>query len=758
MRICIRVFYFFVAICVLSSSVGSFLFAQAHGSLSGTVADPSGAPVAGATVVLRNKAMGTTQKATTDGSGHYSFHNLPEGGYSLEAAAPDFQSASQDVEVKTGSATMLDFHLALSKIEQKVQVSAAAAYARTLTDLPVSATVLPREEVLDTPGRSIEESLRYVAGVNLQRDNSDVIFPLNPSIAMRGIGVGDTATRSLVLMDQLPLNGGFFGTVFWNRVPKYSVEQIEVVRGASSSLFGSFAEGGVVNIITHVPEKREFTLDATYGQNDRFKGTAQYGDQVLNGKLAYSLTANYYQTRGYFQYPKDQLVPIDERLSADMTALQGRFDFKFSDAVKAFVRAGNDNQNRQGGIHLQKTNVDVPDVGGGLVFDLKNNGLVDVRGFYAHEDFRVDNVRVVDDDETFVSNRHHTNSNLFGFSSQWSKPLKGIFSHFTAGADFRRVNGLNNQDVFNEPDALASVILGGGIQTSVGTFGEISLRPTDRIEVLASLRFDHFSETDGRIVTDDTPDQFPDRTFNVASPRVSVRYQFSRPVALRASYYQGFRAPTLAERYRSFETPTFRGLSNPDLKEERLRGGEVGVDINVGRISGQVNFFYNRLSDFVGSAEVGDVDGKFTVINSNIGAIRSEGVEFIGSVRLTNRFSLLANYAYTDGKVTEGELTGNALEGAPRHVASLGFHYAGRRGESFDLRARHVDKAFQDITNEEFMDSHFVVDLFGSYPVHRHVSLVLEAENLLNRQYISDGFGQTLAAPRQISGGVRLHF
>jgi len=56
------------------------------------------------------------------------------------------------------------------------------------------------------------------------------------------------------------------------------------------------------------------------------------------------------------------------------------------------------------------------------------------------------------------------------------------------------------------------------------------------------------------------------------------------------------------------------------------------------------------------------------------------------------------------------------------------------------------------------MDSHFVVDLFGSYPVHRHVSLVLEAENLLNRQYISDGFGQTRAAPRQISGGVRLHF
>ena len=758
MHTCIRVLCLLIVAFVLSSVGGSFAFGQTTGSLIGVVTDPSGTPVMGASVTLQSTVLGAPQKTTTDDAGRYRFQNLTDGSYSVQVEAQGFQLSSQNGDVKAGSSVRLDFRLLLSTIEQKVQVNAAAAYARTLTDLPVSATVLPREEVLDTPGRTIEESLRYVAGVNLQRDNSDVIFPLNPSISMRGIGVGDTATRSLVLMDQLPLNGGFFGTVFWNRVPKYSVEQVEVVRGASSSLFGSFAEGGVVNVVTHVPEKRELTVDATYGQNDRFQGTAQYGDYLLNGKVAYSLTANYYQTRGYFQYPKDQLRPIDERIAADMTALQGRFDFKFSDTVKAFFRAGNDNQNRDGGVRLEKTNVDVPDVGGGLVFDLKRNGLVDVRGFYSHEDFRVDNVREVDDNDTFVSNRHHTNSNLFGFSSQWSRPLRGAFSHFTAGVDFRRVDGLNNQDVFNEPQILASTILGGGTQTSVGIFGEISIHPVDRLEVLASLRFDHFSETDGRIVTNDTPDLFPDRTFNVASPRISARYQFSQPVALRASYYQGFRAPTLAERYRSFETPSFRGLSNPDLKEERLRGGEAGVDINAGRFSGQVNFFYNHLSDFVGSAEVGDVDGKFTVINANIGAIRSQGVEFMANVRLHRRLALLADYTYTDAKVIEGEFSGNDVEGAPRHVASLGLHFAGLRGESFDIRGRWVDKTFQDISNEGVMGDHFVADLFASYPVHHHVDLVLAAENLLNRQYVADGFAQTLGAPRQISGGVRLHF
>jgi len=732
--------------------------AQEGGSVRGSVSDPSDAAVPETKVTLRNKVSGAAAETHTNASGSYQFQNVAPGSYVVEAEANGFGTAIQDVEVRPNAVATRDFHLAILRLEQQIQVSAAASYARSLADLPVSATVVPREELINSAGRSIEESLRYVAGVNLQRDNSDVMFPLNPSIAMRGIGVGDTATRTLVLLDELPINGGLFGTVFWNRIPKYSVEQIEVVRGASSSLFGSYAEGGVVNIITHVPEKREVTLDATDGQNDRFQGTAQYGDALMNGALAYSLTANYYQTNGYFQYPKDQLRPIDERINADMTSFQGRADVRFSNTAKGFFRAGYDDQDRGGGIRLEKTNIDVPDVAGGAAFDLGSAGLADLKGFYAHENFKIDNVRVVDDNNTFVSNRHHTNSNLFGFSTQWSKAFKGPLAHVSGGVDFRHVDGQNNQDVFNSPNSLDSVIVGAGTQTSVGLFGEASLRPTDKVELLGSLRLDHFSETDGRIVTDGTPDLFPERTFNVVSPRVAVRYQFSKPVALRAAYYQGFRAPTLAERYRSFETPTFRGLSNPNLKEEHLHGGETGVDISVGRFFGQINFFYNRLEDFIGSAEVGDVGGKFTVINSNVGTIRSRGTEFIGNVRLTNWLTATADYTYTDAKVIDGELAGNDVEGAPRHVASLGLSYLAPRGAKFDIRGRWVDKAFQDISNEGVMGDHFVMDLFAAYPIQKHLDLLFVAENLLNRQYIADGFGQTLAAPRQISGGVRLHF
>ena len=100
------------------------------------------------------------------------------------------------------------------------EVISATRYERPLSGLPLSATVITREDILNSPGRAIDDSLRDVAGVQLPFDSADVVFPLIPSIAMRGIGVGDTATRSLVLVDGIPINGGFFGNVFWNRVPK----------------------------------------------------------------------------------------------------------------------------------------------------------------------------------------------------------------------------------------------------------------------------------------------------------------------------------------------------------------------------------------------------------------------------------------------------------------------------------------------------------------------------------------------------------
>ena len=641
-------------------------------------------------------------------------------------------------------------------VELPPVVVSATRSERPLEGLPVSASVINRRDLIESPSRTVDDAIRAAPGVQLPLDGTTSIFPLQPSIAMRGMGVGDTATRALVLVDGLPINGAFFGNVFWNRAPKQTIDRVEVVRGAGSSLYGSYALGGLVNIVTRPAGPKEGVVEGSYGEQNTLQGNLWYGQSVGSG-AAVGFNANYYDSDGYNPFPSNQLEPVNQKISSRLYNLQGRADFTLSGGSTGFLRIGYNNQNWNGAYQLQNTKIEVPDVAGGVTLDLGNRTTLGIRGFYAHEDFRTQNVSVPDPTTSFVSNAHQTTSDDYGLSVVWSKGFDGVISRVTAGADYRYIDGQDNQDIYNVPGVLAANVLGGGKQGALGVFAEASVRPTVDTEILANLRYDDFRDTDGRIVTNGVAQTFPDRSFDVWSGRLAGRYQVIEPLALRASYYSGFRAPTLAERYRSFETPTFRGLSNPDLTRERVTGGDAGFDVHRGPFSAQFSWFYNVLKDFVASAEVGDVGGKFTVQNANIARILSRGVEAGVVHDLTKNWSVFLNYTYTNAKVTEGPFTGNMNEGSPENVFGAGVSYRDAAWNGA-LRARWLSHSYQDISNTALQPANTVVDFFGSYRVKRNVELFLVATNLFNEEYIGDGFGQTLGAPRQVSGGVRLFF
>lgn len=633
-------------------------------------------------------------------------------------------------------------------------VISATRSERPLEGLPVSATVIGREEIALSPGRTVEETLRSVAGVQLPGDNSATIFPLNPSIAMRGLGVGDTATRTLVLVDGLPINGGFFGNVFWNRAPKNTIDRVEIVRGASSSLFGSLAMGGVVNMVTRKPADMGTTAEIQYGEDNTRQGSFAFG-RALGPAAAMGLSADYHRTDGYFQKPANLRQPVNEKLRGDLFNVQGRGDFRFSDAANGFIKFGHNSQERSGGFRLSTSDTKVSDIAGGVDVDLGNRATVMARVFHATENFDVDNVNVPNSSTTFVSNRHRTDSDDLGLSLQWSQGFRGVLSRLGGGVDLRAIDGQNDQDVFNTSGVLSSRILGEGKQFSTGLFGEATLTPSADTEILASLRVDRFRDYDGRLVTNGVAQTFASQAFTKLSPRLAGRYQVTDPVAVRAAYYQGFRAPTLAERYRSFETPTFRSRANASLKEERLTGGDVGLDFRLGKASGQINYFHNVLKDFIASEEVGFTAGKFTVRAANVAELRSRGVELIGDASLMRDLNLSFSYTYTDAEVTAGPLTGNKSEGTPRHMASAGLVYRHGPDTRMNLRGRWLDDSFQDISNESLQDAHFVLDFMLISRMQKNIELFVSATNLFNEQYIAGGFSQTLGQPRRISIGTR---
>jgi outer membrane receptor protein involved in Fe transport len=129
----------------------------------------------------------------------------------------------------------------------------------------------------------------------------------------------------------------------------------------------------------------------------------------------------------------------------------------------------------------------------------------------------------------------------------------------------------------------------------------------------------------------------------------------------------------------------------------------------------------------------------------------------MSEVRLSPRVTLSGHYTLTDAVVTEGDLEGNDVEGAPRHTYAIAGSYTSRVA-TFTMKARFVDDTFQDITNEAPQDAHFIVDFLAAKPIGRRFEIVVTGENLFDDEYIADGFGGSLGPPRQLAGGVRMTF
>ena len=138
------------------------------------------------------------------------------------------------------------------RVAEQVTVTATRGDAR-VGDTPASVATLPRAALDATAAPAVDDALRQVAGFSLfRRAGSRAANPTAQGVSLRGLGASG-ASRALVLADGLPLNDPFGGWVYWARVPRLSLERVEVLRGGASDLYGSGALGGVVQLVTRAP-------------------------------------------------------------------------------------------------------------------------------------------------------------------------------------------------------------------------------------------------------------------------------------------------------------------------------------------------------------------------------------------------------------------------------------------------------------------------------------------------------------------------
>src|SRR5438552_212949 len=259
-------------------------------SLSGKVADPSGAPLVGASLALR--CGNFRQDARTTGDGTYRL-TAPAGSYLIEVNAPGFDMAAETVQLTQPQ--QRDFTLQTGTYSSIITVTepggffAGSSTSATKTDAPLieipqSVSVVTQDQLTSRNVQTVNEAIRYTGGVDVDTYGTETRYDW---INIRGF---DQSTYGLYRDNSRWQSGNVSG-----QIDPYMIQEVDIVKGPSSVLYGQNQPGGLVNLVTKRPPSRPLReLVLNYGSFDRRQVAADFGGPLdPDGSLRYRLTGLY---------------------------------------------------------------------------------------------------------------------------------------------------------------------------------------------------------------------------------------------------------------------------------------------------------------------------------------------------------------------------------------------------------------------------------------------------------------------------------
>jgi outer membrane receptor protein involved in Fe transport len=335
------------------------------------------------------------------------------------------------------------------------------------------------------------------------------------------------------------------------------------------------------------------------------------------------------------------------------------------------------------------------------------------------------------------------------------------------GVDARRVAGTAT-DTLSPPmvgDETLVARSAGGEQYEGGVFAQDVWSVTDTLDLAAALRLDTWHARAGARLArfgdgSEMTARFADRDELQLDPRLGALYHATDAVALRASVYRSFRAPTLNELYRPFQVGTILTEANPDLRPETLWGAEAGPQIVAGTMVFRATGFYNRLDDAVANVTLAEpLPSGAMRQRQNLGRSRVAGVELDLSWRPTASWIFLAAHTFTDARVVaapaQPALVGKRLAQDPRDrtVASATFDDA--RWLTATAQLRHLGRQFEDDLETLPMEAVTLVDARVDRSLVHGVAVFASVQNLFDRRYLVGRAGvDTEGAPRMFELGL----
>lgn len=631
--------------------------ATAH-AVTGSVSDATGAVIAHAVVAL-NAGSAFERFAETGRDGRFRLEQLAPGEYSITVVAPGFSVLTRDVRVPADRE--LSLVLTPAPVVERVVVESASRQDELRETLNTRVDVITRRRMEESGAETVAEALREIPGVVTRRGSE----------TSRDVGTqvqGIDSRQVLVLIDGLPLVGARGikrGIVNLDRQSTARLERVEVVKGAASTLYGSDAMGGVINLITReATEPLSLGAALSGGSFGQVNASGEAGVQWRGWSGLLSIERH--QHDGFDLTPS---TPDTTGAPYRRNDVFAKFGGRISPALSVSALAtGYDNRARGttiGELGPQEDDVRERTLNAAVSADwlAAPTTSVQVRAYHA---------RYGEDSSAWLADGHvpldpgRLNERLWRADATLTQTL-GARQTLQAGGEYTRdtYDGLNRL----RNDAGEHVSTNVAWAQHRGSFG--------RLTTTAGARVDWHSIFGSAV-----------------SPKLAANYHLARDLYVRASYGRGFRAPDIGQLYYRFLNPTafYQVIGNPNLEPEHAGSWQLGAEAVLAnrRARFGVNLYRNNVDDLIESTSLGFVataaqlaallereglDPSFRpVLNrlfftyKNIADAVTQGVELDGEVAIRPDLSLAGAYTYLDARdrATDLELTNRS-----RHQAHV---------------------------------------------------------------------------------------
>jgi outer membrane receptor protein involved in Fe transport len=725
----------------LAIALAVLVAATASAQTSGTVRNAHGDPVAAASIA----DMAGHELAVSSSDGSFSLSQPP---HQIEVIAPHYVAAV--VTITPGRPVDVVLRQPLETVTVTAYLSALGS-----SDSPASTRVVGTQQLQQSASPALDGKLREVPGFELFRRSSSLVAnPTTEGVSLRGLG-STAASRSLVVLDDIPLNDPYGGWIHWEELPELSLHSVEVVRGGASDLYGSSAIGGVISVIPVRPQATGVELFASGGSESTLDDGALA--TIRRGPWSALASGGLIASDGYTLIAPDLRGPIDQPSNVHAQNGLAEVDRSLPDNGRIFLRSNVLNEIRHNGTPATWNATRLWRGAAGA--DWHDFAL---RLYGDNEHYRQTFSSVPADRASETLTRFAFDpADELGAALRWHRPI-GTHALVLAGADTHDVRAEDSEQLFSGKGGTLDTT---ARQRQTGVWGEALLTPA-QWTITGSARVDHFSNFDAeQFSSSAAPAQLPAFSETVFDPRLGLVRRITPSFSLNASGFRAYRAPTENELYRTGQVGQQITEPNPNLRSERATGWETGFQTDIHRYGASLraSYFWTQVNRPITALTLSVTPTSELLERENLGQIESRGVSVDYAMQPTTWINVEGGYQFADATVTkfapEPDLIGKWIPQVARNMATTQVRLTRPRIGVLSMQGRISGRQFDDDANAYLLHSYFRLDSSAEHNFGRHVVAFASGENLFDRSIeVGKTPLTTLGTPRLARVGIRLSF